>query len=379
MSRVVIGSSLATLLLCTSAGAAAQTGTPTDPVAQASSGAPLDRFGRVAPLEFQLSGGTEDGTASVGINLTELFTSSHRRGSAVGVSEQSLSFILSTPTTGDGDAAPATLDGLANGTRLTVRFGSFSLFARTTPAPERSRVIVREARRRCEEKIAEDLTRGRIGPDDVESRTADCIRPAGGPGNLVGEYYPEAVREYNGAMIPADAREWGFEASVGRDSFEYVDPNTLQEFDRRRTQWSAKAFYTQFIRRSPTAITFSAGYERAYEAADEAVFCPPNPSNTAPVRCVTAAGGPPELNESLLLSAGVRHRFVNGSGLSGFAIAPLLTYDALDDVVGVDVPVYFVPNSDGGLTGGVRFGYRSDRESEFSVGIFIGAAFNILN
>jgi hypothetical protein len=64
--------------------------------------------------------------------------------------------------------------------------------------------------------------------------------------------------------------------------------------------------------------------------------------------------------------------------LLNFAVAPQVTYDVLDDVVGIDVPVYFLSNSEHGLTGGVRFGYRSDRDDHFSVGVFIGAAFNIL-
>jgi hypothetical protein len=40
------------------------------------------------------------------------------------------------------------------------------------------------------------------------------------------------------------------------------------------------------------------------------------------------------------------------------------------------VPIYLVPGGNNALTGGVRLGYRSDREDDFSVSFFVGTTFN---
>ena len=352
MRRLLPALALSAALSCGFASSAnAQSGAEAD-IEKA--GAPLDQVGVIRAPQLQLVAGTEDDSASIAFQLP------------TGPSQaNSFGIILSTPLNGEDEAAPATLDGLANGTTLTVRWGHFSL---SPPGPVQSRraaELVAKARGICVRRAGADA-----------EAIAGCDRE--NSNNLVGLYLNDREnREYSAQTIRHDASNFGFEVAVGINRFEFVDPATLAESSERHTQWRARIFYDQYLRRPMTAFTLSAGYERAYEAADEEIFCPPNTTNAA-VRCVQARGAPPELNESLLISAGFRHRFIGAESLRNFAIAPLVTYDVLDDVVGVDVPIYFLPDGDGGLTGGVRFGYRSDRENEFSVGIFIGAAFNIL-
>jgi len=372
-SQTAVGAALAALLAIPPAAAQDQAILVNEPAR----GGPLDRFGRIAPFEVQITAGTEDGTASVGVDLTRVLGRPFQDGAAIGSTDQSLSLILATPTSDDGEAAPATLDGLANGTSLTLRWSSLTVFARTTRSPPEADAIVAEARRRCERKVDEEQAANRLSDEQRTARMAACAKPPGGPGNLVGEYYYEQLGEYNRLMIPANAREFGLEGSVGRNSFEFVDPATLAAQEETKIDWRARAFYTQYLRHSYTAFTAFVAYEHAYEEADESVFCPASPTNIV-IKCTTAAGAPPELNESLLLAVGLRHQF-NGRRLSNVAVAPQVAYDALDDVWGIDVPVYLVPNSDNALTGGFRVGYRSDRDDEFSVGIFIGAAFDIFD
>lgn len=350
---------------------------------------PLDRFGPLGSQQVQLSAGTEDDAASVALELMR-WRIAPASGGSVSRATDTLNVIVSTPMNGGDEAQPATLDGLANGTRLTLRGGRWQTYAARTHSPEADRIYQRaqtvcrdEANAIHERRLAELVQP--TPPDALAAVEAlhradlkECDDPAGGSGNLIAEHLPGEERRYQALLRPADARQFGFEVSVGRNRFEFLDPATLAEDSERHLQWSARGFYTQYLRGSPTAVTFSAGYERTYEAADEETFCPANPNNV-PIRCITARGAAPELNESFLLSAGIRHQFTRAGRVLNLAIAPQVTYDVIDDVFGVDVPVYFLPNSDGGLTGGVRFGYRSDRENEFSVGVFIGAAFNILN
>jgi hypothetical protein len=341
-------------------------------VAAATAG-PLDRSVRSAPVQVEFLGGTEDGTASLGLNLTRLLAPTQSRST---LRTDSFSLIVSTPVNDDEEAEFATLNGLANGTAFTLRWETFSLGVRTSRRPRAAREIEAEAQRRCETKVRADFTSQRIGAEQQVAGLARCANYPSGSNNLVGDHFREALGRYHELLIPRAAWSLGIEGSVGRNGFEFVDPATLAEMQQTRTQWSGKITFSRYAVSRPVSWTLSAGYERAYESADEQTFCPPNPNNVV-ITCTTAAGGPPQLNESLLLSAGARIQFMRNGRPLGLAIAPLVTYDALDDVVGVDLPVYFVPNSEDDLTGGVRFGYRSDRDDEFSVGIFIGKAFQL--
>ncbi len=361
-----------------------------DPIPPADGG-PIDPFGSLGRQQFEITAGTEDDTASLALELGRWRIQPSRAGggNAARRGTDTLNLILSAPLNGGEEAAPATLDGLADGTRIALRWGRrigyipLEVPARAEAIYERAQA---ECRRAADAQNAQHIEE--LGPSpssaareavDVIHRAAlaECEDPIGGSQNLIAEHLPREERRYIAEFLPADARQFGFEVAVSRSRFEFVDAQTLAEGSERHVEWSASAFYNQYLRRSKTAFTVSATYQRAYEAADEEIFCPA--ATALPVRCVQARGAPPERDNNLLLSAGLRHQFMSDGRLLNVAVAPLVTYDALDDVWGVDLPIYFVPNSDGGLTGGVRFGYRSDRENEFSVGIFIGAAFNILN
>ena len=359
--------------------------------------APIEQAGRLPGDRIQVDAGTGDGVASVSFSLLDRGARNQRSGSdVIRYHTDTVNLIVSTPWDGDNDAQPATLDGLANGTKLTLRWGRHVGFL-TANRTAAMRELEAEARGACraeaeqayqsqlaaaEAALLDDADpaalerRGQIIAAERDRKLDSCAFPAGGWGNLINDHLPARSPDYIAMLRPRGSYEFGLEGSISRNGFEYVDVATLVESEETKVQWAGRAYFTYYPVRSPTAFTITAGYERAYEPADEAVFCPANPNNVV-IRCTTARAGAPELNESLLLSAGLRHRVTSGV-FSNVAIAPVFTYDVLDDVVGVDVPVYFVPNSDGGLTGGVRFGYRSDRENEFSVGIFIGAAFNVL-
>lgn len=305
--------------------------------------APVDRFGLFDGQQLEVSTGTDDD------KLT--FRAALPTGPAI-MSRFSLS--VSTPLHGGDQAMPASLDALANGSRVTLSWGYFGL-----PLPDPDPIaegIANEAMRLC-------------AADKPDERR--CQQPH----YAVVHYKPENYFQFRSHSIPG-AWDFGLDATVGINDFEWVDPATLMSRKDRRTDWSAAGHFTYYFAGSMTAFTGSASYQRAYQAVDEQLLCPPAPANPA-TACITARGAAPNRNENFLLSAGLRHRFVVGGRLLPLAVAPLVTYDVIDDVFGVDVPIYFIPGANGGLTGGVRFGYRSDRDDRFSVGVFVGAAFNI--
>ncbi|TFI56357.1 hypothetical protein E2493_20540 [Sphingomonas parva] len=357
-------------------------------------GAPHDRFGRLEDAEIQLTGGTGDGSASLALNIADWEVRGNSTGTAVMKGEETLSLIVSTPWDGEKDALPATLDGLANGTKLTVRWGRFMTSTRTAGPTARAIEIVEAGRATCRGKvdvefagkvpspIAPDATPEQIAAFKARVKKYEDDRAAAingcntmGENLLVGTHNPNRIREFVAEMIPYDAYELGFEGSVSRAEFEFLDPVTLTPQSDRKVQWSLKGVYNRYLRSSKTAILASVGYQRSYKAADEEVFCPPN-TGAGAVKCTTGSGAAPEKDENLLLALGLRHQLASAGKLRNIAIAPLVTYDALDDVFGVDVPVYFVPRDDRRLNGGIRFGYRSDTD-DFTFGVFIGTAFSL--
>lgn len=331
MSRTLISAALPALLLVVSSPGLAQQDRGTD--------TPADRFGAVQGEELQVSTGTEDNALTF------------RAALPTGPSQtNSFSLILSTPLN-DEEAMPASLDALANGSKATLRWGRFTL-----GIPKEDAIASRIAEAAiavCEQKEPE------------QSRCKDS-------GYAVRTHDRTNYRRYLAHTIPNGATDFGVDATVGINDFEWVNATTFLPQKKRHTDWAVAAHVAHYM--AGTAITGSVAYQRAYKAAEEEAICPP--TSTDPADCVQARGAPPTLDKNFLISAGLRHRFVGGDGnLLNLAVAPAATFDVIDDVWGVDIPVYVVPDKEGGLTGGIRFGYRSDREDKFSVGLFVGTTF----
>ncbi len=189
-------------------------------------------------------------------------------------------------------------------------------------------------------------------------------------------WYDTSNYRRNQRGYPA-ATDFGIDATIGINDFEWFDRVALSPREERRTDWSVAAHVVRYLPGSHTAFTGSVSYQRAFEAADEERVCPPGTTDPE-TDCPNMRTAGPTRNENLLLAVGVRHRITGADGnLGNLAVAPIVTYDAIDSVFGVDVPIYYTPNDDGGLNGGIRFGYRSDRDNKFSAAFFVGTTFDI--
>ncbi|HST36725.1 MAG TPA: hypothetical protein VLK25_08875 [Allosphingosinicella sp.] len=326
-----------------SAPASAQETGATVPV-QREADTPADRFGFIDGAQLQVTSGTDEDNLTFRIALPASPSMASR-----------FSLTLATPLQGDEEAMPASLDALANGTRATLSWGYFDVRV-IRPDAEIHELRAR-ARRLCRERE----------PAETRPRCRDSAF---------------AMRKYGSDDAALDRRrttpaatDFGIQATAGFNDFEWVDPVSLLPQEDRRTDWAVAAHVAHYLPNSHTALTASVSYQRAYEAAEEQEICPPSSADPDDCRKVRTAA--PSRNENLLLSAGVRHRFFENGSLANLAIAPVVTYDVLDDVFGVDVPIYYTPTGDGRLNGGIRFGYRSDRENEFSVSFFVGTTFDI--
>jgi len=163
-------------------------------------------------------------------------------------------------------------------------------------------------------------------------------------------------------------------AEVGTRKFAYFDTGTLGELSDRKVSYSAGVWFG-YLPNLKSKVFLVAGFEakRDYEAADEATYCPvgtPGPT----VKCTTGPFGPPTAETDYKLAG--KLRFKLGDALPvGLEISA--AYDLEDDKWGVEVPIYLLPNKDGGLVGGLRGAYDSKKD-DFQFGIFIGKTFDFL-
>jgi hypothetical protein len=305
---------------------------------------PADRFGAAAGEQIQFSAGTEDEMVTFRAELPT--------GSAVPLR---FSLVGSVPLNNDDDAMPTSLDSLANGSKLTLRIGHFGLGAAIPDTVAEGIATNAVAACKADPENAAPARQDRCEETNYATRT----------------YARSRYREYLWHTVPRGATDWGLDLSLGINEFLWTDPVTFGPQKSQEVDWSVTANVAHYF--PGFVFSASASYQSAYEAAAEQQLCPPNAA------CVTARAAAPTRNEHFVLSAGFRYRFVGGDGqLARLAIAPQVNYDFEDDVWAVDVPIYFIPGPNGGLNGGVRLGYRSDRDNEFSVGLFIGTTFSLL-
>lgn len=313
-----------------------------------------DRPGVIDGAQLQITSGTEEDNATFRIALPTSPAVATR-----------FSLALSRPLDDDEEAMPASLDALANGTRVALNVGYF-----------RVRAPRQRALREGEDAMSEDevIMRCRavlraVGDERLNTPRDPCVDST--EARVIAELPPGQA----GLSSPS-ATDFGLEASAGFNDFEWFDTVSMLPQEDRRTDWSIAGYFTHYLSGSHTALTASISYQRAYEAAPEERVCPAGTVDPE-AECPNLRTAAPTRNENLLLAAGIRHRFMGDGRLANLAVAPIVTYDVIDDVFGVDVPIYYTPDDKGGLNGGIRFGYRSDRENEFSVAFFVGAAFDI--
>jgi hypothetical protein len=359
---------------------------------EADAGAPIGSQGRPPKYQIQVNGSAADKSAKISVDLLRAFNSPKISGDRLTVSnnESSLNFTMSTPWDGENDALPASLDGLASGATASMTYAyHFTRINRV--ATQQQDKLLQKAEQICRSKAGEERTSliGQLGPNPNQSATEavekaiiellkTCDKQTAQRDILVNTYLTaREARAYTVGSFASAASSLAITGSIGQKKFEFVDPTSLATDAKKHVSWSLGASFTLYPRDTPTAVSFSAKYERAYKAAESKILCPA-PNGLTPVTCVNKPVGTPNLDKSYLLGATVRHRFWQGEKLGVLAIAPSATYDTSNDIFGAELPVYFVPSKDGGLTGGLKLGYRSDTDN-VSFGIFLGAAFGIVN
>lgn len=289
-----------------------------------------------------------------------------------------LSTTVSAPLgTGSTTTQLATLDGLADSTNITLKVIGFWVQTREPTAEEKAHFCgaIRDAA-----KNAQNAKRPDKG-DLKRCKSSKGLDSKCGSGNRVCCSTDNAELLSCMGLMPkseADAFSnsfwlspvtWasGFSTTVGTKSYQFLQPTTLGTTKQTLTPWSAQAFVaTQW---GESLLTGGFKYQVAYRDATSGSLCP-SPT-TYPVQCKTGPIGPPSRTESPIPYLEYRRRIG-----AGFAIDPSVNYDLKKSVVGINLPVYFVGDGKGKLTGGASVGWRSD-QSGTQFGLFVGSAFSL--
>ena len=317
------------------------------------------------PISFQLTASADDSSAQILLSSKRSATreTGRDKSGARNGTFDAMALAFSAPLTpGKTSASLGTLDGLADGFKVELRFTRYGIQLGELNGKTEEEIYA-AAKTACADKNP-----GRPDKcDDHGDRHAFANTMLGA----------KRVQALLGDYTPATARyAWGMTTSVAYKKYDFLDP-ALGGPAKGESHFpvGAKLFGALFPGGGETALLGSLEYQHKFTEADTSALCP---GGSGPQVCPTGPIGPPTHADAYLISAGVRYRHAlpEGSLLSAIALSPTLTYDAHSKDVGVDVPVYLVPDSDGNLTGGLRFGWSSNK-SKAVIGVFVGSKFGL--
>jgi|GEM_PF-853238 len=275
------------------------------------------------------------------------------------------------PVGGSSDlTSRSSLDALSDGSRLTLDLSLFGFksAAANSSSPAFDRIMV-SARRNCEVEAADepDSTQAQI-----DQQVARCRNARNEPA-FARKYSDYSDNAINRTLFSGIWRV-GAEASIGVDRFAYIDAATLGEKKKSKIQYSAALFFAYYPSDAVSAVVARGEYQRAYEAADEAIIC--RPVVTDPdADCVNGISGPPTEIERLNLSLEYRRVFDSGWRRGSFATSPRATIDALSGEWEAELPIYFIPRGDSPISPGVKVAYSSEKD-KVAFGLFMRSTFS---
>ena len=181
-----------------------------------------------------------------------------------------------------------------------------------------------------------------------------------------------AYKELVEALPPGRIFFAGINGSLAPESFTFVSADTLVEQPKEKHTSRSLSGVAGVAFKTNTVTTFSYTYEVAYKAGDKADVCSPAASGGS-VKCSQAVIGPPgDPDRTNRLSFEVKQFFG-----TNFAFAPKFNWDVDDSIVGIELPIYLLQAKDGGLTGGVTLGWRSDTKA-FTASAFVGPVLKLI-
>jgi hypothetical protein len=272
----------------------------------------------------------------------------------------------------------ATLDGLADSAQLGLKvqgiFGSYSEPTTQQEADFRSKVAAAAAKMNQqiagmktddEKKSFEQAAkvRGCDFKDDqvIVTNATNVVECILGP--KYGKAYHDLFFPPPGLLLIP-----GIAPTVGTKSFKYLDSTSGASDTTRKTPWGIQAFLG--IHFYDSLVTVGYRYQTVYKDAKQKSICPSTTSSGSPTQCSVGPLGTPIRTDQAITDIEFRRAIS-----THLAIAPMISYDSRASVLGVNVPIYFIPDKTGVLSGGISVGWRND-QGGIQANVIISTAFS---
>jgi hypothetical protein len=180
----------------------------------------------------------------------------------------------------------------------------------------------------------------------------------------------EAARTILRTLPVTSLATFGVSASIGPERFNFLDSQTLTAGTERHTNWSFTATASVL---TPRGILIAGHYrhEVAFSGGSARQICSPI-GTTGSLSCAERILGAPSRGGAGQIGAELR-AFIS----ERLAVSPRLRIDLSREVYGLEVPVYFLHNTEGGFTGGLSVGWRSD-DRALTIVAFVGQVLGLM-
>lgn len=173
---------------------------------------------------------------------------------------------------------------------------------------------------------------------------------------------------------------YGVSGTVGYQKYEYRDTADFSEQDQHEVPFSVSAYMGVSPTELPLYFGLGYTYKEQYIDAKEQTLCQPSDGNS-PQECFTDSFSIPNENKDSVVHAVGRVKSElsfseDGSKKLLYGVELKLAYDVEDEVFGVSLPIYLVPDKESGLRGGVKATW-DDEDNEIEYGVFVGSTFNL--
>lgn len=257
----------------------------------------------------------------------------------------------------------ATLDGLANGTKLSLELN----YAHIKLAPTGQKQLdeacdaVHQALRE-RSNLAADV-RTLIDAGECDDRVYDEAARIGVDKKILSKV-AEAYFGENSNLFRA-----GVKAGAAYDTFEFLDADLATTSTRKNGfDIGINASWQHIVNQWVLLAAYQR--QRSYTAGDKSNVCVPI-ENSPALRCFDGHLQPPRRIDRNIASLEWRWQ-----QSSSFAMSVRAAYDSSNDVLGVNVPLYLFGTNESLLKGGVKFGWRSDTD-DLQAAVFVSTGFNL--
>ena len=250
-------------------------------------------------------------------------------------------------------------DAFANSATLTLNFRKAMLVDVASP---RAMLGVITA---CQNKPSDfGLTTSAKCQMDIHELAKKLI-PEANTGTL-GDHAKAIVAQAEGAFY-----FFGGTTTYGRKEFSFFKNDSLDTQENTENPWGVSFYISRIVPMGYT-LTASFEYQKGYKSASSVTRCPLPTDGQQTVDCKSGSKQAPSENTNKNLKLAFRKKYSwNDHPL---AIAPDITYDFEDEEYNIGFPVYIFGNSEGQLTGGIRYDFDSE-ETGSQYSIFVGTKF----